>query len=59
MDRVVVAERQGDRGCVTGSCIGGHIAMVIESVMQEREPTVGIRGSPGMGEVVAMWGACK
>jgi len=33
--------------------------MVIESVMQVRITMVGTRGSPGMGVVVAMRGACK
>jgi len=46
-------------GCVEGSCIGGHIVAVIESVMQLSITIERIRVSPGVGVVVAMGGACK
>ena len=42
-----------------GPCIGVNIVMVIESVMHVRITMVGIRGSPGVGVVVAMGGECK
>ena len=36
-----------------------NIVMTIESVMHVSITTVGIRGSPGVGVVVVMGGACK
>ena len=54
-----MAARLGDRGGEVGTCIRVNIVAVIESVIQVWEPMVGTRGSPGMGVVVAMRGACK